>query len=235
MRPESLLGSPRSLTHDEKKAAEAAFQGRPYDPRWSAAARTVYDGIVNALSVRTSALAPQAGEQSEPTDFPQDQPAQPADAWSPAVHAVSGGQEETQASPPDPDPSQPLVKTREEAIQAGLLIDVTSLAHRVGLSMPVGITKHLWDLAITASQAFPEEQHEVRVRDVLMALRLRLATLPAMVPWIEFPVLLPFPPEPVPRLCALHAIVHQDPGQHYALTLALREEVAAIRVDPNSN
>ena len=39
----------RRLTHDELKAAEAAFQGRPFDEAWSQAAWTVYDGILAAM------------------------------------------------------------------------------------------------------------------------------------------------------------------------------------------
>jgi hypothetical protein len=46
---------PRSLTHDEKKAAEAAFQGMPFNPAWSEASRQVYEGISNALGMRTGA------------------------------------------------------------------------------------------------------------------------------------------------------------------------------------
>ena len=38
----------RRLTHDELKAAEAAFQGRLFNEAWSQAARTVYDGILAA-------------------------------------------------------------------------------------------------------------------------------------------------------------------------------------------
>ncbi len=38
--------APRELTYDEKKAAEAAFTGRPFNPKWSDAARTVYEGIL---------------------------------------------------------------------------------------------------------------------------------------------------------------------------------------------
>lgn len=38
----------RRLTHDELKAAEAAFQGQPFNEVWSQAARTVYDGILTA-------------------------------------------------------------------------------------------------------------------------------------------------------------------------------------------
>ena len=40
---------PKALTHDEKKAADAAFAGRPFNEVWSASARAVYDGIVKAL------------------------------------------------------------------------------------------------------------------------------------------------------------------------------------------
>lgn len=45
-------GAPRSLTYDEKKAAEAAFQGMPFNPDWSDAARKVYDGILMAMGER---------------------------------------------------------------------------------------------------------------------------------------------------------------------------------------
>jgi hypothetical protein len=46
---------PRPLSHDEKKAAEAAFQGMPFNPAWSEASREVYEGISNALALRTRA------------------------------------------------------------------------------------------------------------------------------------------------------------------------------------
>lgn len=40
---------PRVLTYDEKKAAEAAFRGEPFNPAWSAAAAKVYAGILSAM------------------------------------------------------------------------------------------------------------------------------------------------------------------------------------------
>jgi hypothetical protein len=40
----------RPLTYDEQKAADAAFAGKPFNPDWSADAKVVYDGIVDALS-----------------------------------------------------------------------------------------------------------------------------------------------------------------------------------------
>ncbi len=44
----------RQLSHDETKAAEAAFQGRAFNEAWSQTARVVYDGIVAALQRRKS-------------------------------------------------------------------------------------------------------------------------------------------------------------------------------------
>lgn len=44
------LESPgRELTHDEKKAAEAAFTGVPFNQEWSETARKVYDGIMGVI------------------------------------------------------------------------------------------------------------------------------------------------------------------------------------------
>lgn len=40
----------RLLTYDEKKAAEAAFQGAPFDPKLSESARKVYLGISSAMA-----------------------------------------------------------------------------------------------------------------------------------------------------------------------------------------
>lgn len=40
----------RPLTHDERKAAEAAFKGAPFDPKLSEAARKVYLGLSSAIA-----------------------------------------------------------------------------------------------------------------------------------------------------------------------------------------
>jgi hypothetical protein len=42
----------RPLTYDEKKAAEAAFRGDPFNPAWSASAAKVYAGIASAMDKR---------------------------------------------------------------------------------------------------------------------------------------------------------------------------------------
>jgi hypothetical protein len=198
--------APRPLTLDQKKAAEAAFQGLPFDPKWSPAAKAVYDGIVEA----------QKGQPVVPevVSTPSDGTAQL--------------EPEKATEPPEP------IITREEAIQSGFLIDVTPIANTIGLPVPVAITKPLWDFAITASATIPDDQHEARVRDVLMALRLRLATQRVAPPGIEFPALLTFPPEPAPQLCSLYAIAHGDSTAPFSLTVLLSHEVAAI-IRPMNN
>ena len=195
----------RTLTHDERKAAEAAFRGLPCDPAWSTAARAVYDGIINAAQGKAVIAEP-----IEPgtTDSPQSAP----------------------LPQPSPEGETPLgIATREEAIKAGVLIDVTPLAREVGLELPVGLTKPLWDLGITAGHQIPEDEHQGRVRDVLVALRLFLERAVAATPLMEFPTLLTFPPETVPQVCSLYVLAHKDNSTPYSLTLLLPREVSAIK------
>jgi hypothetical protein len=49
----------RSLSFDERKAAEAAFQGKALDPKWSIAGQFVYWGITAALASRRALCTPQ--------------------------------------------------------------------------------------------------------------------------------------------------------------------------------
>jgi hypothetical protein len=44
------------LSHDEKKAAEAAFTGGEFNPKWSDTARKVYDGIAAVMGKASPAL-----------------------------------------------------------------------------------------------------------------------------------------------------------------------------------
>ena len=50
------VGQTRPLTNDEIKAAEAAFRGAPFNPKWSEAARKVYQGISAAMATRPNFL-----------------------------------------------------------------------------------------------------------------------------------------------------------------------------------
>ena len=204
---------PRVLTTDEKRAADAAFKGLPFDGRWSPSARAVYNGICGALGTPPPAGEQPATETVEQVHAQEDPADQPAKA-------------ESEVLPP--------ILTREDAIQAGFLIDVTPIAHSVGLPVPVSISKPLWTLGITASDTIPEDQREARVRDVLMALRLRLATTRVAPPGIEFPAMLSFPPDPVPQVLSLYTIAHGDQATPYTLTVLLSNEVTAS-IRPTNN
>src|SRR2546428_343261 len=50
----STASTPRPLTTDEKKAAEAAFRGEPLDSKWSASARAIYEGITKVMGPRAT-------------------------------------------------------------------------------------------------------------------------------------------------------------------------------------
>jgi hypothetical protein len=211
---------PKALTHDEKKAADAAFAGRPFNEAWSASARTIYDGIVKALP-RTDFATPDPTNTEEVTEAPaQEEPIQDH-AQVPLALERAGGQELVEQT------AQPsAIRDREAAIQAGILIDVTPTAQKLGIAFPVTITRPLWEAGIVTNQALPEEEQTSRLRDVLMAFRLRLAGLTTVSPLIDFPVLLALPPSQVPQPVPLFALIQADPMHQANVTLLLPNEVS---------
>ena len=204
--------TPRALSHDERHAAEAAFSGRAPNPRWSARARAVYEGILKSLPTPST-----SGEQPEPLLDPEPE----------SSAAASSSFEQ----PADSGASVPI--SLKQAIDAGALIDVTETAKQVGLSFPVAMTKPLWETGIVAGTTLTEEERAARLRDVLMAFRLRLTAQPTTAPLIDFPALLGFPHGAVPRLVPLFALV--QPGEHNQamVTLLLPTEIATTIVPLN--
>jgi hypothetical protein len=212
---------PKTLTHDEKKAADAAFAGRPFNEAWSASARTIYDGIVKALPHTDIAIpSPSDAEIPTETSSAQSEPLQ-AQAQVPLTLEHAGGQElvEQTAQPP-------AIRDREAAIQAGILIDVTPTALKLGITFPVTITRPLWEVGIVTNQALSEEDQTSRLRDILLAFRLRLAGLTTVSPLIDFPVLLALPPSQVPQPVPLFALIQADPTHQANVTLLLPNEVS---------
>jgi hypothetical protein len=204
--------TPRALSHDEKNAAEAAFSGRPFNPRWSARARLVYDGILKSLPASEKleeALAPSTASvaESASTEHPEQQPA---------------GREALSAAIPF-----------QKAIDAGALIDVTPTAKQLGMSFSVTVTKPLWDTGIAPVHTLTLEEQAARLRDVLMAFRLRLAAQPTLSPLIDFPTLLIFPPNTIPQPFPLLALVQPDEQNQAMVTLLLPSEVATTIIPMN--
>lgn len=211
--------TPRILTYDERKAADAAFAGRPFDPVWSDAARTVYDGILTARGLSEPAPTPSVPEHQEAAA------SEPSTGEAPSSPVSSS--EQTKQAPELPvTPPPPQTLSRAEAIQSGALIDVTPIARQMGLRLPVSFSRPLWEIGITATQNVPEEEHAHRVRDVLMAFRLRLASSRVASPLVEFPALLAFPPDPTPQACVLFAVAHQEADAPMALTFLLPGEIS---------
>jgi len=210
---------PKALTYDEKKAADAAFAGRPFNEAWSASARAIYDGIVKALPHTDVPIpAPSDVEESAEASSTQSEPLQPQE---PLAQDHTDGQELVERTE-----MPQAIRDREAAIQAGSLIDVTPAALQLGITFPVTITRPLWEVGIVTNQSLPEEDQTSRVRDILMAFRLRLASLTTVSPLLDFPVLLALPPSRVPQPVPLFALIQADPMHQANVTLLLPNEVS---------
>jgi hypothetical protein len=207
--------TPKALTYDEKKAADAAFEGRPFNKTWSASARAIYDGIMKALP--PDALIPNV-DISEDASSAQNEPLQPQEPLAQAHTSEQDLMERTVM------PS--TIRDREAAIQAGTLIDVTPAALQLGISFPVTITRPLWEVGVVTSESLSEEAQTSRLRDILMAFRLRLASLTTVSPLLDFPVLLVLPPSQVPQPVPLFALIQPDPTHQANVTILLPNEVA---------
>jgi len=215
------MTQPRHLTHDEKKASDAAFGGLPLNDKWTESAKLVYEGIIQALG-------------KEPSELPISVEA-PVTSLIEDADVSSSDKQELLAShsliPQEipADLKQLTIGSRQEAVESGILRDVTPLAHSIGLDFCVGMTNPLWDQYITSSPDFTEDHIHSRLRDILVAVRLRLASLKEPTALIDVPVLLEFDPEPTPQLCLTFALFHKDPVDGNCLLLIHPGEVFATR------
>lgn len=221
----------RILTHDERKAAEAAFAGRPCNPAWSESAKMVYEGLIRVLPPF----------QNESTVAPDERLREEKEA-GPLVVSQSGEEEPTvEDALKEEEVSEGklghimnrLMATRLEAIQAGVLIDVTADAQKLGMSFPITITKPLWEIGIAPDQTLSEESKSERLRDVLMAFRLRLASQATLSPLIDFPAMLALPPGGVPQPVPLFALIQPGDQNQAVVTLLLPNEVSASIIPMN--
>ena len=195
------------LTHDQRKAAEAAFRGRPPDPRWSSGARCVYEGLVKAIPRASTPLLQELSREA---------PRGEVELMTPEHGWQVSHRDEVGLTPS---------ASRDEGMEAEPLIDVSLQAHGLGLPFPVGLTTSLWDSAITVSGTVPEDERHNRVRELLMALQFHLSRFPLAASFAQFPVVLSFPPSLVPKLCAVCAVVHTEGPNQKAITLLLPREL----------
>lgn len=223
--------TPRMLTHDERKAAEAAFGGRPFNPAWSQSARKVYEGLIHALPALPDETVVthdrNAASKESPTEAA---PTLPTTEES-KLESSSGSDKALEAR--TDIPTNQLITNRQQAIQAGFLIDVSTDAQKLGLTFPVTVTKPLWEIGIAPGESMSDEEKAERLRDVLMAFRLRIASQTTLSPLIDFPAMLALPPGGIPQPLPLFALIQPDEQNRAAVTLLLPNEVSTTIIPMN--
>lgn len=225
------MAQQRPLTNDEKKAAEAAFQGRPFDPTWSKAAQVVYDSLLEAIQVSPSFLTKSGVPSSAVEDCSMQQI---SGGLEPKVFTRLGATE-TEFIDESPSSASKQITLRKESIDSGILIDVSKTAREIGLNFSVGITKSLWGKSIAASLDISQNEREARIRDMLLAVRLRLAALKTPSPWVQVPVLLAFKDNQMPQLFSIYALFHKDSDAGECLTLIHPHEISSATPIPYFN
>ncbi|MDT7043388.1 hypothetical protein [Candidatus Nitronereus thalassa] len=222
---------PRALSHDEKKAAEAAYQGKPFHSSWSKSSRAVYDGIIKARGLPIDAL-----ESAEMGVDPFENPMVAEGMFEEALSLGTSPGKNAESDGTDSQTPAHQITSRQEAIDAGLLIDVTNKAKGVGFNLSVGITKSLWNRSIAETLDSANPEGEARIRDMLLAVRLRLASLDAPSPWVEVPVLYPSQQEEGhAKIFPIYALFHKDAVAEECLTLIHPKEISSIRPSTHSN
>ena len=214
----------RTLTHDERKAAEAAFAGRPFNPAWSESAKRVYEGLTKALPALPDEPPVTSGVNATQTEALIEVVTTP-----PPAETTTGTNLTTSEKAIEPRtdiPASQLIANRQQAIQDGFLIDVSPDAQKLGLTFPVTVTKPLWEVGIAPDEAMSAEEKTERLRDVLMAFRLRIASQTTLSPLIDFPAMLSMPPGGVPQPVPLFALIQPDEQNRAVATLLLPNEVS---------
>ena len=223
--------TPRVLTHDERKAAEAAFAGRPCNPVWSESAKRVYEGLIHALPALPDEIVVPPNQNVTEKEAPLEVvPALPTAAEQKLENPTHSGNALEMRTD---IPASQLIANRQQAIQAGFLIDVSTDAQKLGLTFPVTVTKPLWEVGIAPDQSISEEEKTQRLRDVLMAFRLRIASQATLSPLIDFPAMLSMPPGEVPQPVPLFALIQPDEQNRAMATLLLPNEVSATIIPMN--
>ncbi|GJL65436.1 MAG: hypothetical protein NPIRA05_04070 [Nitrospirales bacterium] len=223
------MTQPRPLTHDEKKASEAAFRGLPFNPKWSQSAKAVYDGILATLD-KSPMTTTDINSNTETFEESRELVPVPMNEVD-----VATGEHDTAEIELVDEQSIQQIHSRREAIEAGYLMDVSEEAKNIGLELAVGMTKPLWKRGICPSTDLSDEELQNRIRDVLIAVRLRLAGLESPAAFVEVPVLLAFPPEPTPQLFLIYALFHMDPLEADSLLLLHPGEVSLAKQSFSEN
>jgi hypothetical protein len=223
--------TPRVLTHDERKAAEAAFAHRPLNPAWSESAKRVYEGLLQVLPALPDEAVVTLNQNASSDNVPLEAAPTLSTAEEPKLESSTNVGKPLEVR--TDVPANQLIANRQQAIQAGFLIDVSLDAQKLGLTFPVTVTKPLWEVGIAPAESMSEEEKTERLRDVLMAFRLRIASQATLSPLIDFPAMLSMPPGEIPQPVPLFALIQPDEQNRASATLLLPNEVSATIIPMN--
>ena len=124
------------------------------------------------------------------------------------------------------------MKAKAEQIESPLSLNL-DLSRSIPLAATVTVTKPLGEIGIAPTESISEEEKAGRLRDVLMAFRLRIASQATLSPLIDFPAMLALPPGGVPQPVPLFALIQQDEQNRAVATLLLPNEVSAMIIPMN--
>jgi hypothetical protein len=156
--------------------------------------------------------------ERSPASLPTESPSTEVTGKSSAVEPSTIAEDQDSPSVPQ------TVTDRQQALEPGL-IDVSEEAQKLGFTFPVTVTKSLWEAGIAPDHLLKEESAR-RLRDVLMAFRLRLVGHTTLTPLLYFPAMLAFPPGAVPQPILLSALIQGNDQHGPVATLLLPHEVS---------
>lgn len=78
--------------------------------------------------------------------------------------------------------------TRAQAIEDGVLIDITKTAKERGLKLPTAVTSAVWSYMIDNEKVSNPEQIDVKTRDVVSLLKLAITSSKEDNNTIEYPI-----------------------------------------------
>jgi hypothetical protein len=156
----------------------------------------------------------------------------------PCLPTEAENESPTSTSTTDSEPHPPVCATepvisRRETEERDWLIDVSEAAQKLGLPFSVTVTRPLWERGIAPAHDFSEEEAAQRLRDVLMAFRLRLVGQPIVAPLLYFPAMLAFPPHEIPQPVLLSALIQADEQRRPVVTLLLPHEISMTPLSLN--
>jgi hypothetical protein len=115
--------------------------------------------------------------------------------------------------------------TREQALEDGVLVDITLMANRAGFPYPVAVTSSVWGLVVQAAVAKGKSIH-CRLWDLLMALKAAVKYQSAGGDRIRFPMIFDSRPVEEYRVENLWAMIQMGNDSKPVVTIMQESEAS---------